>query len=289
MATQITNQATLNYNSGGNTLSTSSNTATVTMQGPLEVSKYSLENAYQIGDDITYNIFITNTSANTLTNLTVEDDLGTYAFSSTMNTTPLTYVGPAKVFINDVYSSTVTGVVSASGDSVTFTIDSLAPGSSLLLQYKARVNQYAPATIGTSQIDNIASVTANGFTTPIIATNILPVASYANVVIEKSMSPDPVVDGSTLTYTFTIRNYGTIPATNVTLRDLFNPAPDITSVTVDGVTTTDYSYTVGLFLYPAASSTNNYIIPAATFTQNPTTGLVSVIPGTSTIIVQGII
>lgn len=289
MATQITNQATLNYNSGGNTLSTSSNTATVTMQGPLEVSKYSLENAYQIGDDITYNIFITNTSANTLTNLTVEDDLGTYAFSSTMNTTPLTYVGSAKVFINDVYSSTVTGVVSASGDSVTFTIDSLAPGSSLLLQYKARVNQYAPATIDTSQIDNIASVTANGFITPIIATNILPVASYANVVIEKSMSPDPVVDGSTLTYTFTIRNYGTIPATNVTLRDLFNPAPDITSVTVDGVTTTDYSYTVGLFLYPAASSTNNYIIPAATFTQNPTTGLVSVIPGTSTIIVQGII
>lgn len=289
MATQITNQATLNYNSGASSLSAASNIATVTLQGPLEVSKYSLENNYRIGEDITYNVFIRNSSSNTLTNISVVDDLGTYAVSQTANVTPLTYVGPAKVFINDVYSSTVTGTVSADGDSVTFAIGSLAAGSSLLLQYKASVNQYAGAAVGTSIINNIVSVTAAGVTTPIIATNTIPVASYANVTIEKQMSPDPVVDGSSITYTFIIRNYGTIPATNVTLSDDFTTFPTITSVTVDGVPTTEYSYSVGSFLFPSAASTYNYSIPAATFTQDATTGAISVVPGTSTIVIQGTI
>lgn len=234
MATQITNRATLNYNSGANAFTTTSNTATITMQVPLEISKYSLENEYKINDNITYNVFITNTSINTLTNISVEDDLGTYAINPTMNVTPLTYIGPAKVFINDVYSSTITGVVSPTGDQVTFTIDALATGSSLLLEYKAQVNQYAGTIIGTSQISNIASVTATGVTIPIVATNTIPVASYADITIEKDMSPDLVIDGSTLTYTFNITNYGTIPATNVTVQDTFIPIPVINSVTVDG-------------------------------------------------------
>ncbi|MDD3367344.1 MAG: hypothetical protein PHP50_00460 [Lachnospiraceae bacterium] len=289
MATQITNQATLNYTSGSNNLSTISNTATVTLQGPLEVTKYSLENAYRIGEDITYNVFITNSSANSLTGVTVEDDLGTYAIGQTTNVTPLTYTGPAKLFINNTFSGTIQGVVSADADSVTFTLGTIAPGSSALLQYQATVNNYAGAIVGTSDIDNIVSVTAAGVTTPIIATNSIPVAAYADVTIEKNMSPDPVVDGSTLTYTFVIRNYGTIAATNVSLQDIFTTFPNITSVTVDGVATTEYSYSAGTFLYPSASSGINYTIPAATFTQDPATGLYTIVPGTSTVIIQGTI
>ena len=291
MATQITNKATLNYNSGSDLLSTSSNTAVVTMQGPLEVSKYSLENSYRVGDEITYNIFITNTSANTLTTLTIEDDLGTYAFNDTMNVTPLTYINPAKVFINNVYSGTVNGVVSAEGDQVSFTINTLLPDAKLLLQYEAAVNEYAGAIIGTSNIDNIVSATAAGVASPVIATNVLPVASYADVSIEKTMFPDPVVDGSTLTYTFDISNYGTIPATNVVLQDAFTTLPTITSVTVDGVVlfSTDYSYAEGVFQYPATGAATPYEIPAATFTQDPATGVVGVTPSTSTIIITGTI
>ena len=73
MATQITNQATLNYNSGTTPLSASSNVASVTLQGPLEITKYSLDNSYRMGDKITYNVFVTNSSANTLSNVTVEE------------------------------------------------------------------------------------------------------------------------------------------------------------------------------------------------------------------------
>lgn len=289
MATQLTNQATLNYNSGATSLSTASNTATITMQGPLEVTKYSLETNYQIGEPVTYNVFITNSSASTLTGLTAADNLGTYAISSSTNVTPLTYTGPAKIFINDVYNSTLAGTVSPEGDTVTFSLGSLAPGSTMLLQYKATVNEYANAVVGTSNIDNTVSITADGVSTPAVASTVLPVASYASVTIEKSMSPDPVVDGSTLTYTFVINNYGTIPATDVVLRDAFDPAPDITSVTVDGIVTTDYTYTAGIFRYPAIASSNNYTIPAAIFTQNPTTGVVTATPSTSIITIQGTI
>lgn len=289
MATQITNQAVLNYNSGQDTLSTASNMATVTMQGPLEVSKYSLENEYRIGEEITYNVFITNTSANTLSNIQVVDDLGTYAISATQNVTPLTYTGPAKIFINNTFSGNTTGTVSADRDSVTFSVGNLAPGSSMLLQYEATVNDYAGAVTGTSIVSNIVSVTATGVTVPIVATNTIPIASYADVTIEKLMSPDPVVDGGVLTYTFIISNYGTIPATNVTLTDTFTTVPAINSVTVDGTATTDYSYAAGTFTYPAASSPTSYTIPAATFTQDPSTGLVTVVPGTSTIVIQGTI
>lgn len=289
MATQIINQATLNYNSGDAAVSTSSNIAIVTMQGPLEATKYSLETAYQLGDEITYNVFITNTSAATLSNLVVTDNLGTYPLVGEGTATPLTYVGPAKIFINNVFSSTVTGTVSTLGNSVEFQVGNLAPASTMLLEYKVATNGYAPAVVGTSNIVNTVSITGNNITAPITASNTLPLDSFADVTIEKTMSPDPVVDGNPLNYTFLIRNYGTLAATNVVLTDTLANEPTITAVTVDGVATTDYTYTAGEFQYPATSSTLTYSIPAATFVQNPTTGLVTIDPSTSTIVIQGTI
>ena len=39
------------------------------------------------------------------------------------------------------------------------------------------------------------------------------------------MSPNPIADGDTITYTFTIHNYGNTPATDVVLTDRFDPEP----------------------------------------------------------------
>lgn len=289
MATQITNQATLSFTSGLDSLEVSSNIASVTMQGPLEIYKRALESGYRIKDDLTYTLIVKNTSATTLTNVVIEDDLGTFALGTVTNVTPLTYVGPANQYLNDVFVGVITPTVSASGDLITFTIPSLAANTSLLLQYRVETNDYAQTVVGTSVIDNIASVTAAGVTTPVTASFLLPVASYADLSIKKTMEPNPVVDGSTLTYTFRIENYGTIPATDVQLRDAFTTLPDITTVLVDNVATTDYDYTNGLFVYPAATSATSYTIPAATFTQDAITGIVTVTPGVSEVVIQGTI
>lgn len=289
MAKLITNQATLNYSSGTDTHTTSSNLATVTLQGPLEILKYSLENSYKIGKEITYNILLTNKTSSTIQNIEIEDDLGTYATTAFTNVTPLTYVGPAKIYIDGLYRSTVTATISPLGDLATFDVGNLNAGENMILQYVAKTNQYAGAIIGTSQIGNIASATATGIRTPIYTTSNIPIGSYADVNIRKTMSPNPVVGLGGLTYTFLISNYGTLAATNIVLTDILATEPSIISVTVDEVPTTNFSYTDGVFLYPASSATTDYDIPAATITRNPATGITTITPSTSTITIQGTI
>ncbi len=294
MATQIYNKATLNYNSGSDLLTTSSNTASVTMNGPLEAAKHTLETAYRIGDEITYNLFVTNTSSNQLTNLSIQDDLGTYKLTTVtpnINVTPLTYVDPAKLFVNGVSVSTISGTVSADKDKVTFSLASLAANSTALIQYKAIINEYATATVEESSIKNTVTVSAQYITDSATAFNSLDVDEYALVTIDKDMSPNPVVDGGTLIYTFHIRNYGNIDATNVILRDDFAKLPSISSVYVGGdqVEAEDYSYVNGQFQYPSDESEVTYTINKATIAQDTTTGVVTVTPTESIVTITATI
>ena len=85
-----------------------------------------------------------------------------------------------------------------------------------------------------------------------------------------------------------ITNTGNTPATGVVLTDAFNPAPSNITVTVDGqpVETTDYTYEHGLLTLPTGTS-YEMTVPAATVTENPETGEITVIPGTLLITVEG--
>jgi uncharacterized repeat protein (TIGR01451 family) len=89
-------------------------------------------------------------------------------------------------------------------------------------------------------------------------------------------------------YTIRIYNYGNIPAENVVLTDTFNPAPDSITVSKDGVLLggSEYSYVGGTLVTPVGTGTP-VSVPAATFTRDPVTGMVSVTPGMVEYVITG--
>lgn len=288
MATIITNQATLTYNFGDQTATAESNIATAVLQGPINITKSSLDTTYTSGEDITYFVSLTNSSESALTNVTAVDNLGAYALSPTLSVTPLTYTGPARLFINGDLTTELTPTVT--DNSVTFTIPSIPSGANAIIAYKATVNNNAPLLSG-STIENTVSATADGIVETATDSHVLTAEDYADVEIVKSMFPESVTSGDTLTYNFDIYNYGNTDATNVVLTDTFSPAPTQITVSINGdaVSETEYSYENGVLTLPAQGATTTVTVPAATFTQNPTTGEITRTPGEINITVTGII
>ena len=286
MPTQITNQANIAFNYGNVAGSATSNIATTTLLDPIAAEKRSVGTTYRAGERITYTVSIVNNGNATLQNVTVTDNLGAYTVSG-VTYTPLDFAEGASLYVNGAYVSPIEGTVGAGG--VVFVIPTLAPGANALIVYNADVNSFAPLAEG-STIVNTVAVTAQGAATSILATNTVTVENYANLTILKEMSPDPVSDGDVLTYTFTIRNFGNTPATDVVLTDNFAPAPEAITVTVDGeiIPATNYTYESGLLTLPTGGGTS-ITVPAATITQNPTTGETVVTPGTIVITVSGTI
>lgn len=287
MAT-IENFATIRYTSGGVTETTVSNLAQVSVTSSVTLTKLSLNRSYGSDSLLTYILTVQNTSGSALTGVRLEDNLGTFVYGSA-ELTPLSYGGDAILLVNGQDETASLTVDSSVASSVTFSLPSLPSGATANVVYSARVNEFAPLGADGTVV-NTATLSADSDCADGTATVTLPAEEDANISVFKQMSPNPVVCGGTLTYSIQVYNYGNASAEDVQLTDSFDPIPTGITVTRNGVTLSDteYTYVDGVLTITAGSATGD-TIPAATFTRDSATGVVSVSPGLVEYVITGTI
>ena len=281
----FSNQATLTYN--GNT--TNSNIAYGEILEVLTATKTAIEGSYAPDGLVTYVVTLRNTGASTLSGLIVTDNLGAYDFNGT-TLYPLTYeTGSAALFVNGVPQAAPAVVV---GPPLVFSGISIPGNGDAVLVYQARANTFADPAVGSS-IENTVTVTGDGLSTAVNATETVIAESAPNLTISKSITPAQVVDNDRVTYTFVIQNSGNeavVAIDDAAITDTFDPVLTALAVTFNGVPWTEgnqynYDETTGLF----TTVPGQILVPAATYTQDPVTGEYEVTPGIATLIVTGTI
>ncbi len=279
---QFTNQAQLSY---GDSV-TNSNIAVGEILEVLSATKTAVRNTYGQNDSVTYIINVVNAGSMPYTGLTIRDNLGEYDFG-TSTRTPLSYVaGTLHYFVNGIPQPTPT--VTA-GVPLVITGIQVPPGGNAMIVYEAEVNQFAPLAMD-STITNQAVISGNGVTS-IIVEETVEAESEPLLTITKSISPVPVAENGTLTYTFLIQNSGSeavVATTDAVVTDLFNPILSNLAVTFNGATWEEeenytYNEDTGLF----ETNPGQITVPAATYTQDPTTGVWVTNPGVSVLVVSG--
>jgi uncharacterized repeat protein (TIGR01451 family) len=238
---------------------------------------------------VTYVVTLRNTGSAPLNGLTVTDDLGGYDFGGT-TVYPLTYEdGSVALFVNGVPQAAPS--VTA-GPPLVVTGINIPGGGDAVLVYQARANAFAnPAEGGT--IVNTITVTGDGLSAPITASEMVDAQVAPELTISKSITPSQVVDNDRVTYTFVIQNAGNQPVVatdNAAITDTFDPILTALTVTFDGTPWTqgvqyNYNEATGLF----TTVPGQILVPAATYTQDPVTGAYTLTPGIATLVVTGTI
>ena len=281
----FSNQATLTYNGS----STNSNIAYGEILDVLAATKTAVEGDYTPGNLVTYVVTLRNTGNAPLNGLTVTDDLGAYDFNSS-TVYPLTYEdGSIALFVNGVPQAAPT--VTA-GPPLVVTGINIPGGGDAVLVYQARANAFADPNQG-GTIVNTVTVTGDGLSAPITATETVNVQVAPELTISKSITPSQVVDNDRVTYTFVIQNAGNQPVVatdNAAITDTFDPILTALTVTFDGVAWSEgvqynYNEATGLF----TTVPGQILVPAATYTQDPVTGEYTLTPGIATLVVTGTI
>ena len=281
----FSNQATLTYN--GN--STNSNIAYGEILDVLVATKTSVEGSYSPGQLVTYVVTLRNTGNASLNGLLVTDNLGGYDFNGT-TVYPLTYEdGSVALFSNGVPQAAPT--VTA-GPPLVFSDITVPAGGDVVIVYQAQANDYAsPAVDGT--IVNTVTVTGDGLSAPITATETVNADVGPMLAISKSITPAQVVATDRVTYTFVIQNSGNeavVATDDAAIADTFDPILTALTVTFNGAAWTqgvqyNYNEATGLF----ATVPGQILVPAATYAQDPVTGVYTATPGIATLVVTGTI
>jgi uncharacterized repeat protein (TIGR01451 family) len=207
-----------NYSNNSSTASIEIATAG---QADLVMSSAATPNPVSVGNNITYTQSATN---NGPTAITISGS-NTVTFTDTIpaNTTLVSFTPPSGWTCNTI----------AVGGTGTFTCtlnsgQTFATGSSGSVNFNMVVKVNAGTTPGTTITNspNITSSVSDPNTTNNTATDTTVVASpsQSSVAITKTASPEPVNQGTTLTYTITVTNGGPAAATgNFTVTDALPP------------------------------------------------------------------
>lgn len=279
---RFTNQAQLRY---GNAVA-NSNIAVGEILEVLAATKLAVRQTYGQNDSVTYIISIVNSGTAAINGLTITDNLGAYQFNA-LTLTPLTYIeGTVNYYVNGTAQPTP---AVTPGPPLTVTGINVPAGGNVTVVYEAAVNEYAPIASG-AELTNAAVITGGGIT-PITVSDTVEVETAPLLTITKSVSPVPVTENGTLTYTFLIQNMGNAPAdaaTGVVVTDSFDPLLSGLAVSFNGTAWTEavnytYDETTGSF----TSNTGQITVPAATYEQDAATGAWVVSPGVSTLVISG--
>ena len=281
----FTNQATLTYNGS----STNSNIAYGELLDVLVATKTAVEGSYTPRQSVTYVVTLRNTGNSNLAGLVVTDDLGGYSSNGT-TVYPLTYVdGSVALFTNGVPQAAP--AVDA-GPPLVLSNITVPAGGDVVIVYQAQANDFANPAVG-GTIDNTVTVTGDGLSTAITATDTVVANAAPMLSISKSITPAQMVDNDRVTYTFVIQNSGNravVATDNAAITDTFDPILTNLTVTFDGAAWTqgvqyDYDEVTGLF----TTAPGQILVPAATYSQDPVTGAYSATPGIATLTVTGTI
>lgn len=268
MATSLLNRAQVSYTFNGTTGSAVSNQTNTTLldEFTMDVTKEALVTEVRAGDTAAYIVRVDNTGAGTLLGITVTDDLGAAACGPA----ELTYVeGSVEFYVN---GDSVEGTATPGTDGITFAVATpLAPGDNLIVVYLARLSETAAEPVtNTATVTANTSETAAAVVTAEASATITPTV-FADITVFKAADRATVMNGDTLTYTFTLMNTGAEAATGVEFTDAFPAEFTVTGVsyTVGTVTTpvspADYDITVpNTLTMPADGSTLELTVPAAT-------------------------
>lgn len=278
------NQATLSYNGR----LTNSNITEGELLETLAVTKTAISQSYGENDSVVYAINLVNSGTTPITAITVTDNLGEYTVG-TGTVYPLTYVpGSVRLFINGTLAA---APAVTDGPPLVFSAITLPAGANATLLYEAETNEFTPFADGSS-ITNTVTVTADGIA-PITDTAQVSAENNTLLTIAKAICPAVVTDNGELTYTFIIQNSGNTEAVatdDVIVTDTFSPILNPIRVTYNGADWTEgtnytYDETTGDF----ATLPGQITVPAATYTQNPETGVITTTPGVAIITVTGTI
>ena len=200
---RFTNQAQLRY---GNAVA-NSNVAVGEILEVLAATKTAVRKTYGQNDRVTYVVSIVNSGNTAMTGLTVADDLGAYAFG-TDTLVPLTYVADTVRYYSNGILQTTPAVTA--GPPLSVSGISVPAGGNVTIVYEAETNAFAPL-LAESEITNTVTVSGGGIT-PVTAKETVIAESGPKLTITKSVSPVPVTENGTLTYTFLIQNTGNTAA-----------------------------------------------------------------------------